>query len=169
MAFSIYTASVPVFKQYLDSLGAILRKAEAHAEAAKIDPEVLLQARLFPDMFPLVRQVQIAAHFARDSTARIAGAEAPEYDGRERSFADLHELIAKTLAFIDGLPKSAIEGGADRKTATHPGTPQEKTFTGQSYLLSYGMPQFFFHVATAYAILRHNGVVIGKRDFLGQY
>lgn len=169
MAFSIYTTSVPVFRQYLNSLDAILDKAEKYASDGKIDPDALLQARLYPDMFPFVRQVQLAASFARDITARLAGVEVPKYDNGEHSFADLHGLIARTLAFIDGVPQSDIEGGGDRKTVTRAGTPQEKVFTGQSYLLTYGMPQFFFHVTTAYAILRHNGVAVGKRDFLGQF
>lgn len=169
MAFSIYAASVPVFRQYLDSLDAILHKAEQHAVDGKFDPDVLLQSRLYPDMFPFVRQVQLAASFARDITARLGGTDIPKYDNTEHSFADLHALIVRTLAFIDSVPQTAIEGHEDRKTATRVGTPQEKTYTGQSYLLTYGMPQFFFHVTTAYAILRHNGVVVGKRDFLGKF
>jgi hypothetical protein len=169
MAFSIYTASVPVLKQYLNSLDAILHKAAQHATAGKIDPDVLLQARLYPDMFPFVRQVQLSASFARDITARLAGVDIPKYDNTEHSFADLHGLIARSLSFIDGVAQSEIAGHEDRKTVTRAGTPQEKVYTGQSYLLTYGLPQFFFHVTTAYAILRHNGVVIGKRDFLGQF
>lgn len=169
MAFSIYAASVPVFKQYLNSLDAILKKAENHVTLGKIEPDALLQDRLFPDMFTFVRQVQFATSWARDITAHLAGQEPPEYEKSEHSFADLHALIARTLAYVDGVDASAIEGHEERKIVIRPGTPREHTFTAQSYLLTYGMPQFFFHVTTAYAILRRDGVVIGKRDFLGQY
>lgn len=169
MTISLYAASVPVFKQMLNSLDAILTKAEEHAVAKKIEPDALLQARLFPDMFPLIRQVQIACDFARGVSARLGGAEVPKYEDAEKSFADLHGLIAKTLAFVDGVTPAQIDGTEDREIVTRPGTPKEKKFTGQSYLLSYGLPQFFFHVSTAYAILRHNGIEVGKRDYMGQY
>lgn len=169
MAFSIYAASVPVFKQYLNSLDAILKKAEGHATAGKVEPDALLQDRLFPDMFTFLRQVQLATSWARDITAHLSGQQPPEFEKTERSFADLHVLIARTLAYVDGVDASAIEGHEERKVVIRAGTPRERTFTAQSYLLTYGMPQFFFHVTTAYAILRHDGVVIGKRDFLGQY
>lgn len=169
MTISLYAASVPVFKQMLNSMDAFLNKAQEHAVARKIDPDALLHARLFPDMFPLIRQVQVAADFARGVSARLAGAEVPKYEDSEKSFADLHELIARTLAFIDGLAPAQIDGNEDRVIVTRPGTPKEKKFTGLSYLLTYGLPQFFFHVTTAYAILRHNGVEVGKRDFMGQY
>ncbi|CAM5189524.1 hypothetical protein CDEF62S_04196 [Castellaniella defragrans] len=129
-----------------------------------------LQACLFPTCSTFVRQVQFADHAGR-AVLRLTwrGAEVPEYERTEHSFADLHALIAKTLAYIDGVDASAIEGHEERKIVVRPGTPREHHFTAQSYLLTYGMPQFFFHVTTAYAILRSNGVVIGKRDFLGQY
>jgi hypothetical protein len=169
MAISLYAASVPVFKQMLNSLDAILSKAEAHAAERGIEPDALLQARLYPDMFAFIRQVQIAADFARGVSARLAGAEAPKYEGNEKSFADLHSLIAKSLAFIDGFDASRIDGQEGREIVTRPGTPKEKRFTGQSYLLGYGLPQFFFHVTTAYAILRHNGIEVGKADYMGQY
>jgi hypothetical protein len=120
-------------------------------------------------MFPLLRQVQIAADFSRGVSARLAGAEVPKYDDQEQTFEDLHGLIAKSLAFIDAFTPAQIDDNEERAIVTRPGTPKEKRFTGQSYLLSYGLPQFFFHVTTAYAILRHNGVDIGKRDFMGQY
>lgn len=169
MTISLYAASVPVFKQMLNSLDALLSKAEEHAEARKIDPAALLQARLFPDMFPLARQVEVAADFARGVSARLAGADVPKYDDAEPSFAGLHALIAESLAFIDGFSADQIEGNEGRVIVTRPGTPKERKFDGQSYLLTYGLPQFFFHVTTAYAILRHNGVEVGKRDFMGQY
>lgn len=169
MTISLYAASLPVFKQMLNSMDAVLSKAEEHAVAKKIDPNALLQARLFPDMFPLIRQVQVATDFARGVSARLAGAEVPKFDDNQQTFADLHELIAKTLAFIDGFTPAQIDGNEDRVIVTRPGTPKEKKFSGQSYLLTYGLPQFFFHVTTTYAILRHNGVEVGKRDFMGQY
>ncbi|MEO8103340.1 MAG: DUF1993 domain-containing protein [Betaproteobacteria bacterium] len=169
MTISLYTASVPVFKQMLTSLGAVLAKAEAHATAKSIDPHALLQARLFPDMFPLTRQVQIAAEFARGASARLAGVEVPVYEGNESSFADLQSTLAKSIAFIDTIGAAQIDGHEDREIVLRPGTPKEKKFTGQPYLMSYALPQFFFHVTTAYALLRHNGVEVGKRDYMGAY
>jgi uncharacterized protein len=169
MVISLYTASVPVFKQMLTSLGVLLDKAEEHATARSIEPNALLQSRLFPDMFPLTRQVQIAADFARGVCARLAGVDVPKYDDSEHSFADLQALIAKTLAFVEGFTPAQIDGKEGAEIVTRAGTPKEKRFTGQSYLLSYGLPQFFFHVSIAYAILRHNGVEVGKRDYMGVY
>ena len=165
----MYDASVPVFRQMLGSLGALLEKAEAHATARKIEPDALLQARLYPDMFPLVRQVQVACDFARGVCARLAGAEVPAYEDQERSFEELRGLVAKSLGFIESLEPSRFDAAATREIVTRPGTPKEKRFSGQAYLLSYGLPQFFFHHATAYALLRHNGVEIGKRDYMGAY
>jgi uncharacterized protein len=169
MTISLYASSVPVFKQMLNSLDAILVKAQQHAAAKSIEPDALLQGRLFPDMFALIRQVQIAADFARGVSARLAGAEVPKFDDKQQSFDDLHGLLAATLTFIDGFTPAQIDGQEEREIVTRPGTPKEKRFTGQSYLLSYGLPQFFFHVTTAYAILRHNGVELGKRDFMGAF
>jgi hypothetical protein len=162
----MYEASVPVFRQMLGSLSAILDKAEAHATAHKIEPAVLLQARLYPDMFPLARQVQIAADFAKGSCARLAGAEVPRYDDTEQSFGELKERIAKTLAFIDSLQQQAIEQSEQRDIVLSVGG-NTRQFKGQPYLLNYALPNFYFHMTTAYAILRHNGVEIGKRDFIG--
>jgi hypothetical protein len=169
MTVSMYQVSVPVFKQMLGALSAVLAKAEAHAEAKKITPDALLQARLYPDMFPLLRQVQIACDFAKSVSARIAEVEVPSYEDSEASFADLQARIAKTLAFIGGLQASQIDGGEERRIVTQAGTPREKIFSGQSYLLNYGLPHFFFHTTTAYAILRHNGVEVGKKDYIGTY
>jgi hypothetical protein len=169
MALSMYTASVPLFKQMLTSMSDILKKTEAHAAAKNIDPSVFLQARLAPDMFPLVRQVQIASDFAKGVAGRLADVELPGYDDNEQSFADLQARVAKTLAFIDGLTEAQFSGSEERVIITRPGTPKEKKFTGQSYLLGYGLPQFFFHITTTYNILRHNGVEIGKPDYMGQY
>ena len=169
MSISMSAASLPVFRQMLDSLGQILTQAEAHAVSKKIEPEVLLQARLYPDMFPLLRQVQIAADFAKSVSARLAGAEVPAYDDNETTFADLHARLAKTLEFVASLDPTLIDGSEQRDIVLRPGTPKEKRLSGHSYLLHYGLPQFFFHVTTAYAILRHNGVEIGKADFMGTY
>ena len=169
MTLSMHAASVPVFKQLLDGLADVLGKAEAHAIDKKIDPSVLLQTRLFPDMSPLVRQVQIACDFAKSVPARLAGVDVPAYDDSEQSFAELQVRIAKTLAFIDGLDAAAFDGSEARTILLRPGTPKERSISGQGYLLNYGLPQFFFHVTTAYALLRHNGVEVGKKDFMGAY
>jgi len=169
MTISLYAASIPVFKQMLNALSDVLNKAEAHASAKNIEPNALLQARLFPDMFPLVRQVQIAVDFAKGVSARLAEIEVPKYDDSETTFADLQALIAKVLAFIDGISPAQIDGKENIEIVTRPGTPKEKRFTGQNYLLTYGLPQFFFHVTTTYALLRHNGVEVGKRDYMGAF
>lgn len=169
MTLTIHQASVPVFVQGLKGLRGVLTKAAAHVETRKLDPDALLKARLFPDMFPLLRQVQIAADFAKSVPARLAGAEVPAYEDSELTFADLHARIQKTLAFIDGLTAAQIDGSETLEIVLRPGTPKEKKLTGQTYLLGYGLPQFFFHVTTAYDILRHNGVEVGKRDFMGAY
>ena len=169
MTNSTYTASIPVFTQMLGSLGDMLAKAEAHVTEKSIEPAALLQARLFPDMFPLSRQVQIACDFARGVSARLAGADVPKYADNEQTFAELRALVAKTLAFVGSFDEARFDGSAQREIVTRPGTPKERRFNGQAYLLSYGLPQFFFHVTTTYALLRHNGVEIGKRDFMGAY
>ena len=165
----MHTTSVPVFKQMLAALSNVLAKADAHAASRKIDPNALLQARLFPDMFALLQQVQVACEFAASVSARLAGAEVPAFDGKEQSFADLQGRIASVLAFIDGLSPAQFEGSATREIVLRPGTPKEKRLGGQAYLSNYGLPQFFFHVTTAYAILRHNGVEVGKKDYMGAY
>ena len=169
MTLSMYQASIPVFKQLLGGLSAVLAKAEAHASAKKIDPNALLQARLYPDMFPLLRQVQVACDFAKSVSARLAGVEVPSFEDQEASFADLQSRIAKTLAFIDSLTTAQMADSEARQIVTQAGTPKEKIFTGQSYLLNYGLPHFFFHTNTAYAVLRHNGVEVGKKDYIGTY
>jgi hypothetical protein len=169
MTSPMYTNSVPVFKQLLTALQAILVQADAHATARSIEPDALLQARLYPDMLPLVKQVQIATDFARGVSARLAGADVPSYDSNEKSFADLGALIARTAAFLDGLNPAQFSGSETREIVLRPGTPKEKKLSGQAYLAHYGLPQFLFHVTTTYAILRHNGLPIGKRDFMGAY
>jgi len=166
MTLSMSQASVPVFIQGLTGLAGVLDKAAAHVEARKLDPAALLQARLYPDMFPFTRQVQIAADFAKGACARLAGAEFPTYEDTEASFEELKARVEKTIAFLRTLPAAAIDGSEDRdiplvrrgETTLH---------KGQAYLLAQAMPNFYFHLTTAYAILRHNGVELGKRDFLG--
>lgn len=165
----MYTASIPVFTQMLGGLQAVLRKAEAHAIEKKIDPNALLQARLFPDMFPLLRQVQVASDFAKSVSARLAGVEVPKLDDNEQSFADLQVRLDTVLAFLGSLDAEQFADAAQREIVTQAGTPKEKRFTGQSYLFNYGLPHFFFHTTTAYAILRHNGVEVGKKDYIGTY
>lgn len=169
MSSSIYTTSIPVFKQMLGGLKGVLAKAEAHVTAKNIDPNALLQARLFPDMFPLLRQVQVASDFAKSVSARLAGVEVPKMEDKETTFAELQSRIDTVLAFIGGLDAGKFDEAATREIITQAGTPKEKRFTGQSYLLNYGLPHFFFHTTTAYAILRHNGVEIGKKDYIGTY
>ncbi len=169
MTISMYSASVPVFQQMLQALDALLAKADAHAAARKIEPDALLRARLFPDMFALTRQVQIACDFAKSVPARLAEVEVPAYDDTEQTFADLHARIARTLEFLHGLDATKFAGSESRNIVLRPGTPKERTLDGQAYLLAYGLPQFFFHLTTAYALLRHNGVELGKKDFMGAY
>lgn len=163
----IYTASIPVFQQLLGGLSQVLTKAEAHVNAKKIDPNALLQARLYPDMFPLLRQVQVATDFAKSVAARLAGVDVPKFDDAEQTFADLQARITTVLAFLTSLNTALFEQAATRNITTQAGTPKEKHFTGEAYLLTYGLPHFFFHITTAYAILRHNGVEVGKKDFVG--
>jgi hypothetical protein len=165
----MYTHSVPALKQMLTALKSILARADAHLAAKSIEPEALLRARLFPDMFPLIKQVQIAADFARGISARLAGVEVPVFEGKEQSFSDLDILLDQTLAFIDGLAAAQFEGSEVKEVVLRPGTPKEKRLSGQAYLSNYGLPQFFFHVTTTYALLRHNGLDIGKRDYMGSY
>ena len=165
----MYKTSVPVFKQLLNSLSAILTKAEAHAAEKKFEPIVLLDARLFPDMFPLIRQVQVAADFAKSVSARLASVEVPAYDDNEQTFADLQARISKTLSFIESLTPAQFEGSETREIVLRPSTPKEKRLVGHTYLINYGLPQFFFHVTTTYAILRHNGLEVGKGDFMGTF
>jgi uncharacterized protein len=169
MTSPMHACAVPVFKQMLTALRAMLEQASEHAAARSIEPDALLQARLYPDMFALAKQVQVAAEFARGVSARLAGVEVPTEEGQEKSFADLDALLARTVSYLDGLSESQFDGSENREIILRPGTPKEKRLVGQSYLANYGLPQFFFHVTTAYAILRHNGVAIGKRDYMGAY
>ncbi|MCF8178784.1 MAG: DUF1993 domain-containing protein [Sulfuritalea sp.] len=167
MTISMYEASAPRLANMLRNLDAILAKAQAHALAKKIDPSVLLGARLFPDMLPLLKQVQIAADHAKGATARLAGVDVPRFEDTEQSFEDLHTRIAKTIAFVESVPAEQINGSEERPIALKAGG-QEMTFRGLPYLLGYALPNFYFHLTTAYNILRHNGVELGKRDYIGQ-
>lgn len=166
---AMYTHSVPVFKQMLTALKTILAQASEYAATKSIEPDALLQARLAPDMFPLLKQVQIAADFSRGVTARLAGVGVPTFAGDQKSFADLDVLLTQTLAFLESVSASQFEGKENAEIVLRPGTPKEKKLSGQVYLANYGLPQFFFHVTTAYDLLRHNGLPVGKRDFMGTY
>ena len=165
----MYTHSVPVFNQMLTAMKAVLAQVDAHVAAKSIEPDAFLQSRLFPDMFPLIKQVQIAADFARGISARLAGVDVPAYEGKEKTFSELDALLTRTMAFLESLNAAQFDGSESREIVLRPGTPKEKKLTGQAYLANYGSPQFFFHVTTAYAILRHNGIAIGKRDYMGAY
>ena len=169
MTNAIYTSSIPVFKQMLGGLQTVLHKAQAHAADKKMDPNAFLQARLFPDMFPLLRQVQVASDFAKSVSARLAGVEVPKTEDNEQTFEQLQTRIETVLAFIESLDAAKFDDAATREIVTQAGTPKEKRFTGQSYLLNYGLPHFFFHTTAAYAVLRHNGVEVGKKDYIGTY
>ena len=166
MAISMHSASVPVFTRMLGHLAAWLDKAEAHAQAKKFDTSVYLAARLAPDMLPFTKQIQIACDAAKFGVARLAGVEAPKFEDCEASFADLRERIRKTVAFVESVPASAIDGTED-KDITVPRRDGNIVLKGEFYLKHYVQPNFYFHVTTAYALLRHNGVELGKGDFLG--
>jgi uncharacterized protein len=166
MPLSMYQASVPLFRQTLSALAGILDKAAAYAAARKIEPQVLLGARLYPDMFPFARQVQLTTDFAKGASARLAGVEIPKYEDTEASFDELKARIAKTLEFIKGLKPAQIDGSEEREIVlTIAGQPMN--FKGQGYLTGFALPNFYFHATTAYDILRHCGLEIGKRDFVG--
>jgi hypothetical protein len=167
MNISMYQASVPVFIRVLDNLAAILEKTAAHAEARKIDPAVLLASRLYPDMFPLVKQVQIASDAAKGGAARLAQMEPPAYEDNEATLADLVARLRRTVAYLRTIGAGQIDGSEDR-TVTWKTRTATKTMQGMPYLLNHVLPNLYFHVTTAYAILRHNGVEIGKGDFLGR-
>ena len=166
MNISMYQASAPRFANILTNLSAILDKAQAHAETRKIDPAVLLGCRLFPDMFPLTRQVQIASDTAKGAVARLAGADIPKYEDTEQTFAELKARIAKTIEFVRSFKSAQLDGSEEREIVLKLGG-REVRFTGMQYLLGHATPNFYFHVTTAYDILRHNGVELGKRDYIG--
>jgi hypothetical protein len=166
MSLSMYQASVPAFLTMLKSLSAILDKSEGYAAEHKIDPEVMLSWRLAPDMFPFTRQLQIAADFAKGTTARLAGAEVPKYVDNENSFAELKARIAKTVKFVEGFSPKDIDGSEGRDITLSVGG-QDMHFKGEPYLVQFALPNFYFHATAAYVILRRCGVDLGKGDFLG--
>ena len=166
MTISMYQASVPVFIRMLGNLGAILEKGEAHAEARNIDPTVLINARLFPDMFPMSRQVQIACDIPKRGATRPAGKEPSETPDAEASFPDLIQRVRDTTEFLKGFCAADIDGSEDRSITVKAGG-EDAEFSGQTFLLNFVLPNMYFHISTTYNILRHNGVELGKRDYLG--
>ena len=166
MSLSMYQASVPVFLRSLTNLKAILEKGAADAEARKIEPAVFINARLAPDMFALARQVQIATDTVKGAGARLAGVDVPSYEDTETTFAELQARLDKTINFLKGLKAEQIDGSEER-TITLKMRSGDVNFTGQNYLLNFVLPNLFFHSMAVYAILRHNGVQVGKMDFLG--
>jgi hypothetical protein len=167
MALTMFDASVPSFLRQLAALDAVLDKAAAHAAARKIDPAVLLGMRLYPDMFPLTRQVQLTCDFAKNTTSRLAGQEPPKWPDEETTIEQLKARIAKTVDFIKGFAAAQLAGAEDRDV-TLPIGGKPTTFKGGHFLFDFALPNFYFHATTAYDILRHAGVELGKRDFMGQ-
>jgi len=163
---SMYTLSVPVFDRTLENLAAIIDKGGAHAEARRIDAAVLLGARLYPDMFPFSRQVQIACDFAKGASARLAGQQPPSWEDKETTFAELKARVTRTREFIASFQPAQIDG-SEARTIEIPTRGEIARYAGLPYLAHVVLPNFFFHAATAYGILRHNGVELGKRDFIG--
>ena len=166
MTISMYQASAPRFANTLKNLAAILDKAKAHAGARKIDEQVLTSSRLYPDMFALARQVQIACDTAKGAVARLAGVEIPKHEDTEKTFDELQERIAKTLAFIATVKAAQVDGTEDKEVVLKL-QGNDVPFKGLQYLLGFAWPNFYFHVTTAYNILRHNGIELSKRDFVG--
>ena len=167
MTISMYQACVPPLVRSLNNLAAILEKAAAHAEAKKIDPSVLIGSRLYPDMFPLVRQVQVASDIARRGAARLAESEAPKIEDNETTFSELIARLQKTTSYLETLTPDLIDG-SEEKSISLPVGKETMTFKGMPYLLYFVLPNVYFHVTTAYDILRHCGVELGKMDFLGK-
>lgn len=167
MKISMYQASVPTFILMLNNLSAILEKAAAYAEMKKLDPAVLINSRLYPDMYPLSRQVQIATDNAKGSVARLAGLEPPKYEDNEASFPDLIARIRKTTEYLATFKPEQVDG-SEEKTIVLNFHSGRRTFVGLPYLLNYVLPTIYFHITTAYGILRHNGLEIGKQDYLGK-
>lgn len=164
---SMSSAAIATFEIGLTALSGLLEKAEAYATARKIDAAVLLGARLFPDMFPLTRQVQIACDLAKNGGARLAGTEAPKHEDTEQTLGELKARIAKTVAFVKGLDTAKIDASAGREIVFPLGRENKARMRGADYLNHFVLPNFYFHISTAYGILRHCGVEIGKRDYLG--
>lgn len=168
MSLSMYEASIPVFTRMLNNLSAILDKAQAHADANAIDPASLVEARLAPDMFPLAKQIQIASDAVKGGAARLAQVDIPGFADTESSFAELKARIEKTLAFISTISADQVNGSEERIVSIK--LPSgELRLAGQAFLLNFVLPNLYFHITTTYAILRHNGVALGKLDYLGGY
>ena len=167
MKISMYQASAPRFANTLKNLSAILDKAQAHCEAKKIEPAVLGGMRLIADMFPLSRQVQISCDTAKGAIARLAGVDIPKHEDTEQTLVELKQRIAKTIDFILSVPPAKVDDSEERQVTLRLGG-KDVTYTGMQYLLGFAYPNFYFHVTTAYNILRHNGVEIGKTDFIGK-
>lgn len=168
MSISMYQISVPVFTRMLTNLAAIIEKAAAHCEENKIDPAVLINYRLYPDMFAFAKQIQIATDAARNGTAYLAGEDPPKFDNTEQTFAELAERVKKTIAFVNTYRPEQIDGSEEKDVVIKRGETTV-TYKGQAYLLNRVLPNFFFHITTAYDILRHNGVALGKKDYLGTH
>ena len=168
MSLTMYQASIPAFVRMLGNLSAILDKAAAHAEAKKIAPAIFINARLAPDMFPLSRQVQIATDMVKGCAARLAGIEVPSYEDNEATFEELQARVAKTIAFLQSISAEQIDGSEERDITVKFGS-REFNFLGQAYLVDFVIPNFNFHLTSTYAILRHNGVDIGKMDYIGSF
>ncbi|MEI7949078.1 MAG: DUF1993 domain-containing protein [Gammaproteobacteria bacterium] len=166
MSLSMYSSSVPVFVHYLNNLATILQKGADYAADKKIDEKVLTGGRLFPDMFPLTRQVQIACDVAKGCGARLAGLDVPKYEDNELTFADLQARIERTISFLKSLPEASINGSEQKQIKLQAGQ-RELEFVGDHFLRNWALPNVYFHITTAYNILRHNGVPVGKMDFLG--
>jgi len=169
MSFSMYDACIPVFTQMLGSLSAIIDKGAAHAAEKKLEESAFLQARLYPDMFTLARQMRQASDFGRNAPGRLAGVELPSFpDADGTSFAELKDRLVRSLDFVQGFRREQLEGTEDKDVVWMAGG-QQRSMKGRVYLLHFSIPHFFFHATTAYAILRHNGVELGKRDFIGKF
>ena len=167
MTISMYQASAPSFVRMLNNLSAILDKAQAHADANKIEHTVFTHDRLFPNMFTLTKQVQIATDSAKGAMARLAGVDIPKFEDTEQTFGDLNARVAKTIAFVETFKPAQIDGTEEKEIVLKAGG-QELKFTGMQFLLGFAYPNFYFHIATTYDILRHRGVDLGKMDFLGK-
>ena len=168
MTISMSSASLPIFKTMLDNLSHILAKAQAHAEACKFDPAALTQFRLAPDMLPFSRQIQIACDAAKNGVSRISGVEAPRFEDTEATFPELKDRVRKTLEWLASVPADKLNGTEDKEITFPIGRDKTRTMKCEAYLKHWMLPNFFFHVTTAYAILRHNGVDLGKADYLGK-
>lgn len=167
MSISMYQASVPVFTRMLNNLAAILEKAAAHCEAKKIDPAALVNFRLYPDMFAFGKQIQVACDHAKNAAARLTATEPPEFANDEKTFPELIGRVLKTIEFLETFKPEQIDGAEDKDVVIKRGDTVV-TYKGQEFLLNRALPNFYFHVTTAYDILRHTGVELGKKDYLGR-